>query len=295
MLGPQGFSSPQAFRQSLEERLRQRAAARGLDVNGLRLKLLMERLLARLFDDQDPPWLLKGGYAMELRFRPRARTTRVLDLAMPPMGSSFELALGLVREALQQAAARPAGDFLVFRVGDPTRLIEAAPEGGARFPVVVSLAGREYGRFHVDVGIGPLVGEPELLRGDDLLAFAGVPAALARAVPRELQFAEKVHAYSRPWGDRINTRTKDLVDLLLLVDAGLPDIPALREALRVTFAQRPRQSLPEELPPPPVEWREDFAVMAEELQLPVRDLDAGFAVLTQFWRQRALGTPERGR
>jgi hypothetical protein len=40
----------------------------------------IERLLARLVVDKDPPWLLKGGYAMELRFRPKARTTSDIDL-----------------------------------------------------------------------------------------------------------------------------------------------------------------------------------------------------------------------
>ena len=46
--------------------------------------MLMERFLARLFatpgtQGAPPAWLLKGGYAMELRMRPRARTTRDLD------------------------------------------------------------------------------------------------------------------------------------------------------------------------------------------------------------------------
>jgi len=44
------------------------ATGRGVPLNTLRLKLVMERLLARLFAPPDPPWLLKGGYAMELRW-----------------------------------------------------------------------------------------------------------------------------------------------------------------------------------------------------------------------------------
>jgi hypothetical protein len=61
MPGEREFSTAAAFRQSLEERLRQRAEAAGVAVNGLRLKLLMERLLARLFEMPHAPWLLKGG------------------------------------------------------------------------------------------------------------------------------------------------------------------------------------------------------------------------------------------
>jgi hypothetical protein len=54
--------------------LRTVAQERGVQIQGLQLKVAIERLLARLFDGDDPPWL-KGGYAMERRFRPRARTT----------------------------------------------------------------------------------------------------------------------------------------------------------------------------------------------------------------------------
>ncbi len=190
------FDNPVRFRQSLEERLRQTAETRGVAVNTLRLKLLIERLLARLFAGPDPPWLVKGGFAMALRFRPRGRTTKDLDLAF--FGASGEASAGVqlsaLREELQAAAARDLGDFLLYRIGEPSRLIEAAPEGGARFPVEVLLAGKEYGRFHVDVGIGSR-GDPqaERLVGDDLLAFAGLSPMVALALSAEMQFAEKVH------------------------------------------------------------------------------------------------------
>ena len=39
-------------------------------------------LLARLFADQNVPWLLKGGYAMERRFR-TARMIKDIDLSLP--------------------------------------------------------------------------------------------------------------------------------------------------------------------------------------------------------------------
>ncbi len=61
------FTDPIAFKTSLEARLRTLAAQRGIALNTLRLKLVIERLLARLFAQPHPPWLLKGGYAMELR------------------------------------------------------------------------------------------------------------------------------------------------------------------------------------------------------------------------------------
>lgn len=74
------YTTAVGFRQAVEDRLRTESAKRRVPLNDLRQKLVMERLLARLFEDPNPPWLLKGGYAMDLRYRPRARTTRDLDL-----------------------------------------------------------------------------------------------------------------------------------------------------------------------------------------------------------------------
>ena len=66
------FGSAAAFKTSLEARLRTTAFERSVPFSTLRLKFVIERLLARLFQDTDPPWLPKGGFAMELRFRPKA-------------------------------------------------------------------------------------------------------------------------------------------------------------------------------------------------------------------------------
>lgn len=55
------FKSAAAFRMSLEERLKKLNAESGVPIQSLRLKVVIERLLARLFAVADPPWLLKGG------------------------------------------------------------------------------------------------------------------------------------------------------------------------------------------------------------------------------------------
>lgn len=55
------YANAAAFRDALESRLRDLAQARGVQIHGLRLKITMERLIARLFHDSSPPWLLKGG------------------------------------------------------------------------------------------------------------------------------------------------------------------------------------------------------------------------------------------
>lgn len=280
------FENATAFRMSLEQRLKTLAAESSLPINSLRLRVVIERLLARLFAVDDPPWLLKGGYAMELRYRPRARTTKDVDLSMAAVSTEADSQWQQVREQLQAAAALDNGDFFQFEIALPTTELVGAPGGGARFPVNAILAGRSFARFHLDVGLGdPLLSPPELLIGQDFLSFAGIPPARAIAIPVSQQFAEKVHAYSHPWTDRENTRTKDLVDLVLFITTDPPDLSELRKAITKTFETRATHELPVQLAPPPKAWMASYAEMATEAQLPDSELSAGFHVLDDYWKR----------
>jgi hypothetical protein len=66
--------------------------------------------------------------------------------------------------------------------------LDAAPEGGARYPVIASLAGRVFTKFHLDVGIGDAVIQPtELLEGSNWLGFAGIEPPKFVAISKEQQ------------------------------------------------------------------------------------------------------------
>jgi hypothetical protein len=80
------------------------------------------------------------------------------------------------------------------------------------------LAGRRFERIRLDIGFGKLLDlPPDRLRLPDLLAFAELPPVEVPTLPLELHLAEKVHAYTRIYaGDRLNTRVKDLIDLILI-------------------------------------------------------------------------------
>lgn len=182
------FRSAGAFKTSLEAHIRMQAAERGVPFQTLQLKFVMERLLARLFHEPDAPWLLKGGFAMDLRFRPRARTTKDIDLSVSLVSTGLSAGL---RDRLQTAAEINLGDFLIFRIGEPKTELTNAPKGGGRFPCEAMILGKTYAKFHIDVGLGDAVfGEPERLTGDDILGFAGIEPAVALAIPRPQQFAE---------------------------------------------------------------------------------------------------------
>jgi hypothetical protein len=225
--------------------------------------------------------------AFELRYHPRARSTRDVDLVMLASGSGSNQepsTLALARDALQRAAQLDLGDHLQFTVGEARKELQGPPQGGASFPVTTRLADMEFGRFHVDVGLGDaLVGAPEVLVGDDLLGFAGIGPARVRAISRAQQFAEKVHAYTFPWGDRENKRVKDLVDMVLLIERGALDAQQVNEAARATFATRARHSLPKELAPPPAAWKSEYAALAIEAEVGARDVDTAFQLMAAYW------------
>ena len=111
MVPPRTYSTAGAFRKALEERLKKISQADQIDLNRLRRHVSFDRLLARLFRAETPPWVLKGGYALELRFK-AARSTVDIDLTLqriPVVGS--DSATKIVREMLQRAADADLGDW----------------------------------------------------------------------------------------------------------------------------------------------------------------------------------------
>jgi hypothetical protein len=284
---PRSYATAAAFRTALETRLRQRTAGSQASLGRLRRRVAFERLLARLFQEASSPWLLKGGYALELRLGDTARATRDLDLGVPypaSIAASGTDASTAIREVLADVAERDAGDWFAFAIGPATTDLDGPPGGGARYPVDCRLDGRIFAQFHLDVALGDgVAGEPEWLAGHDFLAFAGIPPARSVVLPAAQHFAEKVHAYSFPWRGRPNTRVRDLVDMVLLLDTGLLEPTTTAAGLRLTFARRATHPLPAVLLPPPEGWATPFAALAAEVALAERTADAAFARVARFF------------
>jgi len=78
---PREYATAKAFRKALEDRLNKTAGVEQIQVNRLRRQVAFDRLLARLFQADPAPWVLKGGYALELRSR-TARATVDIDLTV---------------------------------------------------------------------------------------------------------------------------------------------------------------------------------------------------------------------
>lgn len=290
MAEPRAYSTAGAFRRALEERLNRTSHTDGIDINRLRRQVSFDRLPARLFREESAPWVLKGGYAMELRFK-AARSTVDIDLTIMQVAATTT-ASGetnqAIREMLQGAADIYLGDWFEYTIGPPAMDLTAAPYGGARYPIESRMDARTFARFHLDAGIGDVVMHPlETIECRDWLGFAGIERSQARMISREQQIAEKIHAYTLPRSIS-NSRVKDLVDLALLIGEGGLDKQRVFDALRQTFGRRGTHPLPGALAEPPDDWQMPFQTLAKECHL-LADIVAVFSVVSGFFNEVLAG------
>src|SRR3954467_15327046 len=117
---PERGTTPSGFRDRLLARLRNTSRQEGVSAQRLQQPVAFERLLARLSHEH---WLLKGGFALELRYSWTHRPTKDIDLrtAMP-----IEEALSVLRgEMPRQLSADP----FTFELGTTANEMQGAPGG----------------------------------------------------------------------------------------------------------------------------------------------------------------------
>lgn len=286
------YKDATALRRALEARLKQESDNRGTDLGRLRRRVVFDRLAARLSVDDGTQWILKGGAALEFRLKDRARATKDLDLAVT--GGSMDGTT--VRELLMDSlAVDPDGDWFSYRVKEPVALtVDNGGRGAWRFSVEAWLAGKQFAGIRLDVvARGEELAMTEQLELPGTLAFADVPARSIEAVERRQHFAEKLHALTRDYGDRPNTRIKDLVDLVLLIEDGLQADKVLVDVVRHVFTVRDTHLCPDTIPDPPPRWRTEYPELADGLTETASDLPSALELLRGFWstaRDDASGT-----
>lgn len=268
--------------ESLTQRIRNLASRQRIAPIRLRNRIAFQRMLARLA--QDPSWILKGGFSLEVRLGLLSRATKDLDLLR--LGAAPMTATDL-QDALDEALEHDLQDGFAFsvRVPKPVRLEEAEPSTW-RVVVDVRFDGAEFGSVTIDVVPRPLdsVADSELLLIEPTII--GEPFRVP-AIDVHRHLAEKFHAYSRVYAhDRPSSRVKDLVDIVLLADSGLVVPQALVRALRIVFAERDT-SLPDPLPQPPGDWIRTYAALAAETGTDVREVHAAWMIADDLYH-RAL-------
>jgi predicted nucleotidyltransferase component of viral defense system len=281
------YQTDTAFRTALEERLRQRAEREGEPIVRLRKRVVFERCMVRLQKEPNSPWVLKGGFALELRWGNLARMTKDLDLtANVGFFGADSQSLSSLSEKLREDLKRENEDRFVFLVAEGSE--EQLPTQGVksyRFSVEARLDGRSFEQIKVDVGVGdPLIAPLEELKGSDLLSFAEIPIPIIRATSRAQHLAEKVHALTRPFDDRLNTRVKDLADIILLLDHGLPEPPVFKRAVNEIFSFRATHEVPDRIETPSATWASSYTAMAKGLQLNETTVDEAAVRLNNYWK-----------
>jgi hypothetical protein len=284
---PDQYGTPRAFRQALETRLMTQSKATGVDVGRLRRQVAFERLLARLAEGQagTPSWALKGGFALELRLGNVSRTTRDLDLATLDDEVDGHGVWTHLSAVLEEDVD---GDNFIFAVAAPRPLAaDMAGRPGWRFSVDVRLAGKSFALVRMDVVARSeeIADAIEPLTFSSALTFAGLaPYVTVPAIDVNQHAAEKFHALTRTYGERPNTRVKDLVDLVLLTELNLIDPTRLTDRVHMVFRVRATHPMPSELPEPPSAWRDDYLGLIEELDIGARTIEDAMAVVRPVWR-----------
>ena len=272
------YRTSAAFRRALEERLRQQSLEGGQPLTRLRKMVAFDRFLARLAKKEPEAWIVKGGFALQLRLGTRARTTKDIDVSATNRWTREE-----TTAHLRGVASLVFGDWFEFQVSEPTEAATGAPAHGLRFPIRCLLDGRQFENFHLDVGYGdPVLETPDVLTAPDLLAFAGIAPATVRCYPLTAQVAEKLHAYTRTFASGETSRARDLADILLAASLGQFKSAPLRHAIEATFHARASHAVPRELPNPPERVRTSYRQLARELNLPWTTIEEAAQAAAQF-------------
>ena len=267
------YEDAEAFRSSLEQRIRNASRETGTPHDRLRKDVAFHRLVAQFIAANDDRWAIKGGVALLWRVTADARATRDVDANW--LGTTDDLEVFLDR-----VVENDVGDWFEFEISPP-RPLEGETEGGLRFGVAARLAGREFAAFRLDVNFTtdarPIEPVPVHL---PLLEFAGLADLVVPMISTAQQLAEKLHAVTRTYSGGDSSRAKDAYDSLLLAQAGTaPAAGLLRSAVVETFAIRNTQ-VPIAPPNLPRAWTEVLRSLLAEFNLPgvqtVMELDTGW-------------------
>jgi hypothetical protein len=220
--------------------------------------------------------------ALEIRLGDRARSTRDLDLALRDAQGDGSSVRELLIDCLTVAREEDGFEFLV---GEPTTItLDEAGRPGWRFPVESRMAGRKFANVRLDVvARDDEISKTQRVELPGVLDFAGLARHDVEAVDSAQHFAEKVHAFTRSYGERPNTRVRDLPDMVLLIDDGLEPTPELFSIVSRLFDARANAAMPVELPDPPSFWHENYPALAADLDVSAKTLDEAMTLIRAFW------------
>lgn len=281
------MSTPESARlRSLNRRIADSARAHGQDIARIRRQVAFQRFVARV---EGAGWVLKGGYCLEVRLPGSARATRDLDFVREGAVVGEDSLLDEIDALLERSGL---DDGFVFEARSARLLRDPDdPSTAWRVSVGVTIDGREFVSFKVDLvsAFDEVAGATEILTVSSPVAGLDLPDVRVVAVDVRQHAAEKIHAMARLYaGERPSSRVKDLVDLALLLDAGLlTDRAALGARIRAVFAARDGSPPPAQLPRPPEAWADPYHRLVADLPLTGSSATA-FALVQDLYRSALL-------
>lgn len=234
--------------------------------------MVLAGALERVSDESGTPaFVVKGGVALELRLRLRARATKDFD-------AIFRDHFGEMTEVLDRALAQPYGQFHFERRGTPRDLGGKAQ----RLEVRVEYRGRTWATVQVEVSAA--TGRPvesERIPATDLSELGLDGPEFIHCLSARFQIAQKIHAVTSPPRDgRPNERYRDLLDLWLLRELGI-DTCDLRAACEDVFRVRAMHPWPADVHVPE-HWAAPFTRLAGEVGLPADDVQVAAGRLREW-------------
>jgi hypothetical protein len=160
------YASPVAFRQALDQRIKNEVTSTGLGTGRLRKRVAFELFLRRLLIVAPDRWVLKGALALDFRLTAATRSTKDIDLG---------------RDDDEQAAIRDItaaqqltlDDFFTFAATRTDELEDTDEFSAVRFHVTAQLAGRTFEQFLVDIGFSDAISwTPDTIYSSGLLSSA---------------------------------------------------------------------------------------------------------------------------
>ncbi len=258
------YESPQAFRRTLADRLRQIARTDGrFTLDELLRQFAYDRALARLFSSQDADkWVLKGAGALLARVRV-SRHSKDVDMFYDVIEADADEAVDALREALNIDLR----DFFDFRITRVSPLQEEAK--GHRVHLTASLGPAAFASFHIDVVVGTsMSAAPDSAPPLVPIMIEGLVRPQYRVFPVADHLADKFcttfGAYTPTGSREPSSRVKDLVDIGIIATTQTVDAAALRIAV-VTNAALRSVVLPAEFSvPDPASWASRYPTVAAD-------------------------------
>jgi hypothetical protein len=237
--------------------------------------MIMAGVLECATNADSPLFIVKGGVALELRLRDRARATKDIDIVL--RDRTADLADSL-EEAL---TGEPYQGFSFRRKGQPLLL----DNGAVNMEFGVTYKGQPWTTVSVDIARAE-PGEADVEWVDAIArtdAFGVTGPAVLPCLPLRFHVAQKLHGMTLPpRPGKQNERFRDLVDLLLMDAMITHDYVALRAACELVFRNRNTHTWPPDLSTVSAHWAKPFARLAEELELVETDLEAAILRVRNF-------------